>query len=124
MIWLTWRQHRGEAFVVGGVLAVLAVFLVVTGRNMADTFQQLGVGACLTGSASNPHCDAITSGFQDQFGFVIGAVAWLNVIPVLLGILVGAPLVARELEAGTHRLVWTQGITRWRWLTAKLSTCW
>ncbi|MFC5730901.1 MULTISPECIES: ABC transporter permease [Nocardioides] len=29
-------------------------------------------------------------------------------------------MVARELEAGTHRLIWTQSITRLRWLTTKL----
>ncbi|MGH9006469.1 MAG: hypothetical protein ACRDV6_01935 [Acidimicrobiales bacterium] len=32
----------------------------------------------------------------------------------------GAPLVARELETGTYRLAWTQGISRTRWLVAKL----
>ena len=32
----------------------------------------------------------------------------------------GTPLVARELEAGTHRLVWNQSITRTRWLSTKL----
>jgi hypothetical protein len=32
----------------------------------------------------------------------------------------GAPLIARELEAGTHRLVWTQSVTRARWLATKL----
>lgn len=33
----------------------------------------------------------------------------------------GAPLIARELEADTHRLVWAQGITRERWLLHKLA---
>jgi hypothetical protein len=33
----------------------------------------------------------------------------------------GAPLAAREFETGTYRLVWTQGITRVRWLAAKLA---
>ena len=32
----------------------------------------------------------------------------------------GAPLVARELEAGTHRLAWNQSVTRTRWLATKL----
>ena len=35
--------------------------------------------------------------------------------------LVGAPLVARELEHGTHRLVWTQSISAGRWLAIKLA---
>jgi hypothetical protein len=30
------------------------------------------------------------------------------------------PLIAREFETGTFRLVWTQGITRTRWLAVKL----
>jgi hypothetical protein len=38
------------------------------------------------------------------------------VLPALAGIFIGAPLLARELEHGTHRFVWTQGVTRRRWL--------
>jgi hypothetical protein len=44
----------------------------------------------------------------------------LHVLPVVVGMFIGAPLVARELEAGTFRFVWTQGIGRYRWLAAKL----
>jgi hypothetical protein len=41
-------------------------------------------------------------------------------VPVVVGMFWGAPLVARELETGTHRLVWTQSVTRTRWLAVKL----
>ena len=34
------------------------------------------------------------------------------VIPVLVGVFVGAPLLARELETGTFRFAWTQGCGR------------
>ena len=44
---------------------------------------------------------------------------WL-LAPAVIGIFWGAPLVARELEAGTHRLVWNQSVTRTRWLATKL----
>jgi hypothetical protein len=44
----------------------------------------------------------------------------LFALPALVGVFVGAPLLSRELEQGTHRLVWTQGTTRSRWLRAKL----
>lgn len=40
--------------------------------------------------------------------------------PAIIGAFWGAPLLGHELEAGTHRLVWTQSITRQRWLTIKL----
>ena len=42
------------------------------------------------------------------------------VVPALIGMFWGAPLIARELETGTYRLAWTQGVTRKRWLAVKL----
>ncbi|MBV1854317.1 ABC transporter permease subunit [Catellatospora tritici] len=42
-------------------------------------------------------------------------------LPALIGIFWGAPLIARELEAGTHRVAWNQSITRTRWLAVKLA---
>jgi hypothetical protein len=46
--------------------------------------------------------------------------ALLGLIPAALGMFWGAPLIARELEAGTHRLVWNQSVTRRRWFGVKL----
>jgi hypothetical protein len=120
MIWLTWRQHRSEAFVVGGALALLAVLLVVTGRDMATAYQQLGVGDCIA-HPDHPNCGMTVEVFTQRVSPLVAAVVWLNAIPALLGILVGAPLVARELEQGTHRLVWLQSITRLRWVAMKLA---
>ncbi|TDV34512.1 ABC transporter permease [Actinophytocola oryzae] len=45
---------------------------------------------------------------------------WLPVVPVLVGMFWGAPVLAREFEQGTHRLAWTQSVPRSRWVTAKL----
>ena len=41
-------------------------------------------------------------------------------MPALIGAFAGAPVLARELETGTFRFAWTQGIGRWRWTLAKL----
>ena len=121
MIWLTWRQHRIEAAVVLGTLAVLAALLAAVGLDMHNTYQQLGLANCLSEARTSPNCGDALEGFRIQFGFWLAFTGWLNLIPALLGILVGAPLVARELEHGTHRLVWTQGVTRARWLAVKLA---
>lgn len=43
------------------------------------------------------------------------------IAPAIIGTFWGAPLIARELEAGTFRLTWNQSITRTRWLTVKLA---
>ncbi len=44
----------------------------------------------------------------------------IYVVPALIGVFWGAPLIARELETGTHRLAWNQSVTRTRWLATKL----
>ncbi|MGO9082050.1 MAG: hypothetical protein ACLQDY_23950 [Streptosporangiaceae bacterium] len=41
-------------------------------------------------------------------------------MPAIIGIFWGAPLITREIEAGTFRLAWNQSITRGRWLAVKL----
>jgi hypothetical protein len=40
-------------------------------------------------------------------------------VPAILGMFLGAPAVAREAETGTAHFVWTQAVTRRRWLTVK-----
>ena len=40
--------------------------------------------------------------------------------PVLSGVFMGAPLVARELSTGTFQFAWTQGTRRTTWMIAKL----
>lgn len=42
-------------------------------------------------------------------------------IPLLLGLFWGVPLIAKEYADNTNKLVWTQGISRREWLTAKLA---
>ena len=41
-------------------------------------------------------------------------------MPAVLGMFIGAPLVAREIETGTGQFAWTQGVTRRRWLAVKV----
>jgi hypothetical protein len=48
------------------------------------------------------------------------ALGLVLIVPVLIGMFWGAPLVARELETGTFRLAWTQSVSRLRWLLVKL----
>ena len=41
-------------------------------------------------------------------------------VPALIGAFAAAPILARELETGTFRYAWTQGMGRTRWTLAKL----
>ncbi|GIG91151.1 hypothetical protein [Plantactinospora endophytica] len=40
-------------------------------------------------------------------------------LSLFVGVLLGAPLLAQEFEHGTYRMVWTQGVTRVRWLAGR-----
>ena len=42
----------------------------------------------------------------------------LVVLPGIVGAVVGAPLIGRELESGVFRYSWTQGAGRMRWAVA------
>jgi hypothetical protein len=121
MIWTIWRQHRGEALIVALTLALLVTLMIVTGIQMRDAFQSLGVGPCLDPSNTNPNCAQAVEQFKGQFSYLSTFGHLLNILlPLFVGMLIGAPLLAREIENRTYLLAWTQGVTRRRWLTTKL----
>jgi hypothetical protein len=122
MTWLVWRQHRDEGLITLGVLAALVVFLLITGLAMDYTLlHQEGYADCLAHIQERGSC-------PNGLGVVLTPYSWLQevaiflpLLPLLLGALVGAPLVAREVEQRTHVLAWTQSISRLRWLGMKLT---
>ncbi|MFC7264270.1 ABC transporter permease subunit [Streptomyces lutosisoli] len=117
MTWLTWRQFRAAATMMGAVLVVLAAALAFTGPGVADDYST-GIAACTT---QTDGCATFLDRFfqQHQTGFLAVTAAVL-LLPAIIGLFWGAPLITRELESDTHQLVWNQSITRTRWLTAKL----
>jgi hypothetical protein len=122
MIWLTWRQFRAQAIVASAALAVLAVVLAVTGLHLAHLYDTSGIATCPTrGSCATMAGDFLDQlkGTSNELLFYLGA-AVLYAVPVVIGVFWGAPLVTRELEAGTFRLAWNQSVTRTRWLAVKL----
>ncbi|WP_181774498.1 ABC-2 transporter permease [Amycolatopsis pittospori] len=117
MIWLTWRQFRAPAFAVFGVLAAFAALLAVTGPGIADDYAS-GIASCAGDSGA---CrDFVDRFFNDHQGTFLAVTAIVLLLPALIGLFWGAPLFTRELETGTHRLIWNQSVTRTRWLAVKL----
>jgi hypothetical protein len=116
VIQLTWRQFRTQAFVVFGVLGIIAVVLAVTGPRLADIY---GTAAECT-RIRRPGLACSFSPVTNAFRYLQQLSTVLTVAPMLIGIFWGAPLVSRELETGTFRLAWTQSVSRGRWLAVKL----
>ena len=122
MIWVTWRQHRTQAIVCLGVFCVLTIFAIAAGAGMRSAFDADGLGACLARSGGSG-CPAVITSFVHRFNgpASITETLPLFLIPGLVGVVVGAPLLGRELEQGTWQLAWSQTVPRTRWLVTKLA---
>jgi hypothetical protein len=121
MIWFTWRQFRAQTVVAGAALAAMAVALIVTGPHLVDLYTSSGLAACHAscGTEATNFINQV-KGSAAEIVFYVG-IFLLYAAPAIIGMFWGAPLVTRELEAGTFRLAWNQSITRTRWIAVKLA---
>jgi hypothetical protein len=145
MTCLIWRQHRGQALWAALTLAALCALMLGAGLSASHWLagyhhwlQALAAAGCPPPDAHNgtfhvrsaATCQALRGqypgGLQVSFAaryrlailvFVDGAPAALAVI----GALVGAPLVAREIEQRTQLAAWTQSVSRRRWYATKVT---
>lgn len=116
MIRFAARQFRTQAVVAAVGLAAVGVAVLVTGPHLFHLYDTT-VARCGSGQGCQLAADAF--GRHDRLlQSVLGLL--LLIVPAIIGVFWGAPLVARELETGTFRLAWTQSVTRTRWLVVKL----
>jgi hypothetical protein len=118
MIWVTWRQHRTMLIGVTSVLAAASVFLLIAGLMAHHAYAAL----INCHPANSNACAALNSDFNNNYWPMGNTVdIFMNLAPALIGAFTGPVVLARELETGTFRYAWTQGIGRVRWTIAKLT---
>ena len=115
MIRFGWLQFRLQAVVAFALLAIVAIALALTGPNLVHLYNTTVVTCSAHGDCSTAIANFLS---HDRLLQDLGDV--VVVLPAIIGIFWGAPLVARELETHTNSLVWMQGVTRNRWLAVKL----
>jgi hypothetical protein len=115
MGWVTWRQHRTALVGAAALLSALAVLLWIVGLHVHQAYA--AAAACRP--ANSAICSDMFGNFSVMDGFLANGFL-LQALPALIGAFAGAPLLAREMETGTFRFAWTQGIGRLRWALAKL----
>lgn len=98
MTWLTWRQFRVSVSAVFVALVAFGVVLAITGPDLVGR-----------------------TDFSDMEVLYGVATLVMYVLPAVVGAFWAVPMVTRELETGTHSLVWNQTVTRARWLATKLA---
>jgi len=120
LTWVTWRQHRAAVFGLLGLLAVYAAALLIHGLHTHANFDRLGLNQCR--SFATGRCEQLSHTFlDDNYHLLQVVMMFLLVLPAAFGAFLGGPLVARELETGTYRFAWTQGVSRTRWAATKIA---
>lgn len=114
MLGVALRRHRYDALAAAAALAGVGAVALVTGFRMSGDYHSSGLAQCL-GTGPRSGCQPLIDRFGDRFAALQLLIVPLVLLPGLLGAFLGAPLVAREVEAGTHRFWWTQGVTRRGW---------
>ncbi len=141
---LLWRQHRGQLLWTAAVLAVVGAMTAAAAQSadrwLADYehwLAQLRAAGCPLPDAGfrvvhapPPACRALLSrysggrqpSFAHDYNFAVPLFEeGLPLLMVVIGVLVGAPLVAREVEQRTQLVAWTQSISRRRWYAIKVA---
>jgi hypothetical protein len=100
-----------------GALILMAALAAITGPDLAHVYAAAMAACRPTGDCSSANAAFLRtdSVLRTTFGTLV------TVVPGLIGVFWGAPLIAREIESGTFPLVWTQSVTRTRWLVVKLA---
>ena len=119
---LAWRMQRWELLVLIGGSLLLAVVLALVAWQTTAT--DVGLRACYESSLGAPlsaDCrsliewgNLITTLGQTLPSFAVG-------LPFVVGILLGAPLAAREIEKRTAPIAWSLSRSRRRWLAGRLT---
>jgi hypothetical protein len=139
---LLWRQHRSQLLWTAVVLAIAGAAMAAVAHSadrwLADYArwrEQLRVARCPLPDEGNraihtppPACHALLSrysggqqsSFVHSYNFAIPAFEeGLPLLMAVVGVLIGAPLVAREIEQRTQLVAWTQSVSRRRWYATK-----
>jgi hypothetical protein len=114
-------EHRAALITILVAFVVLAIAIVI-GRDAvsASYASYLAAGCTLAHPTNLAVCANTSNTFADIPSFTPIVIA-LRLFPLVVGAFVGAPLIAREVESGTYRFAWTQGVGRTRLLLVTLA---
>ncbi|WP_052864636.1 ABC transporter permease subunit [Streptomyces niger] len=104
--WLVWRRNRTAFLLLAAVTVVVCAYCL---------YHRAGV---LDFVAKYANDSRYAEKFDEAYKPVFDKLYALSLLPPLLGLFLGAPLIAGEQEHGTVRLITTQSVARTRWISA------
>lgn len=120
--WLTWRIHRFESLFVAGVAILLAASLWVIASHLRGIEVDPGCWAQWAGpDEPTSVCQRTVGAWLDVNEHEAGQMTGLlSLLPILLGAILGVPVIAREAEMRTLGLAWSLEGRRWRWFLQRI----
>jgi len=121
MNWLMWRQYKKQLLIFVGILGIFAAITIPFGVHFWNHYQDILAVCTPTNSCQENGIRDIV--FKTSIEGLVPSFVKLSLLalPFFVGLFWGVPLIAKEYAENTHKLAWTQGISRRRWLTAKLA---
>ncbi|GHH30760.1 ABC transporter permease subunit [Lentzea cavernae] len=121
MIWASLRLQRLQLLTLLGTLVVGAGVIVLLRSNMIDALDSAQIAHCVRAADQCVAPDGAVKAFRTTWSTPFETAQLLIIgLPALIGVFIGAPLFALELEQGTHVLAFTQSVSRTRWMLSKL----
>ncbi len=118
MTWLTWRLHRTEAAIGVLLLAALIGIMLLAIQSVDAAYNAARAGGCFDNGQSIL-CSERLSHYFGRSARWSTLTTLLHGVPLAVAALLAIPTL-QELERGTHRLAWTQSISRRRWSLSRL----
>jgi hypothetical protein len=116
---LAYRQQRWELILVTLGVAATAIAMLWFASQLPGL--RAAAGPCLDPATYLPTCDAAAHRLSDTQALASRLLYLSWAAPFGMGVILGAPLVAREIDGATAQLAWTLSRSRTRWLLRRVA---
>ncbi|MFJ3216297.1 hypothetical protein ACIPLC_10300 [Kitasatospora sp. NPDC086801] len=123
LLWLSRRQSRTALWAIAALLVAGSAALLWLHFSLQPLMADLRRAECYNPTSwADAGCRGMLSPVTRRTYLYT---AWVQpvfvALPLLIGMFLGAPMLAQEYERGTVRLVWAQSVSPLRWLTARIA---
>jgi len=113
MVRVTWLQHRNSLIGLAVLAIGCAIAMFLSQSSTHAAYANYVANRCVANPLHVP-CGTSASAIANDTTSFSAIVIALHVLPVIIDLFIGAPLVAREIESGSYRFAWTQEVGRTR----------